>query len=167
MEREQQRRTRRGRERTSGGRRGRSSSPSSLDSDAGGYIPREEDFLDRGADEMDSFAGSSIDDIFTYTGGMQSGPSRNSNQLTVQQVRARRSLQRSRQDPAWSDTLTEDSDSDGGKGSGDVPTCSICLDRVKKVSTRRVLTCAHVFHASCIAEWLQRSNRCPLCRTEQ
>ena len=59
------------------------------------------------------------------------------------------------------------SDSDVDESAGDVPTCSICLDRVKKVSSRRVLTCAHVFHASCIAEWLQRSNRCPLCRTEQ
>ena len=147
--------------------RGNSGQSSSSDGEVGAYIPREEDFLDHGADEMDSFAGSSIDDIFTYTGGMQSGPSRNGDQLTVQQVRARRSLQQSRHDPAWSDTSTEDSDSDDDESAGDVPTCSICLDRVKRVSSRRVLTCAHVFHASCIAEWLQRSNRCPLCRTEQ
>ena len=120
--------------------------------------------LDRGADEMDSFAGSSIDDIFTYTGGMQSGPSRNRGHPTVQQVRARRALKLSQQNAEWSDTSTE-SDSDGD--SSRTTTCSICLDSVKKSSDRRVLTCAHVFHSSCIAEWLQRNNRCPLCRTEQ
>lgn len=161
IERERQRRTR---------------TTSNRHDDDDDYIPQEEDMLDHSTDELDAFAGSSIDDIFTYTGGMRSGPSsysrrhlsrspRDQSGLTARQEHTRRRLQQSQQDPAWSDTSTEE-DSDDDESANRV-TCSICLDPVKSKSEKTVLTCAHVFHSSCIVEWLQRSNRCPLCRTEQ
>ncbi|XP_010422188.1 PREDICTED: uncharacterized protein LOC104707515 [Camelina sativa] len=43
--------------------------------------------------------------------------------------------------------------------------CSVCLKSL--VSSSRILTrmgCSHVFHSSCLFEWLKRKNTSPLCR---
>ncbi|XP_010424562.1 PREDICTED: uncharacterized protein LOC104709689 [Camelina sativa] len=44
--------------------------------------------------------------------------------------------------------------------------CSICLQSLgssSKIPSR--MSCSHVFHDSCLVEWLLRKNTCPLCRT--
>jgi len=46
-------------------------------------------------------------------------------------------------------------------------TCSICLSEENLRESREgtsLLGCGHVFHRSCLVEWLKRSQRCPLCR---
>jgi len=44
--------------------------------------------------------------------------------------------------------------------------CPCCREDVAP-SSSSVTSCAHVFHADCLARWLERSRRCPVCRTEQ
>lgn len=46
--------------------------------------------------------------------------------------------------------------------------CCICLDNFKPDENVIVLPCdrKHVFHASCIADWVKRNNNCPLCKQE-
>ena len=41
--------------------------------------------------------------------------------------------------------------------------CAICLDDLTKRQLTR-LECGHDFHSKCVLEWLQRSDRCPLCK---
>ena len=43
--------------------------------------------------------------------------------------------------------------------------CCICLDDFQDdVSTVLVLHCGHIFHNSCINEWLSSKDSCPICR---
>ena len=42
--------------------------------------------------------------------------------------------------------------------------CAICLDDLAKRQLTK-LECGHDFHSKCILRWLQRSDRCPLCKT--
>ncbi|KAJ5608727.1 hypothetical protein N7528_009294 [Penicillium herquei] len=42
--------------------------------------------------------------------------------------------------------------------------CPICLNPPALSETVAVLHCEHMFHTGCIAQWLRRSNSCPLCR---
>jgi len=48
--------------------------------------------------------------------------------------------------------------------------CSICLSKIKKRQKFRALPCSevkqHCFHTTCIDEWLQRNNSCPVCRAK-
>jgi len=48
--------------------------------------------------------------------------------------------------------------------------CSICFDEFEETegdhSDLARLPCSHVFHYHCIAQWLERSRTCPLCRLE-
>ncbi|CAO1627692.1 unnamed protein product [Sympodiomycopsis kandeliae] len=44
--------------------------------------------------------------------------------------------------------------------------CNICLEEWTDSDSCRILTCRHVYHQSCVDEWLQKSsNSCPMCRT--
>ncbi|KAI5186332.1 hypothetical protein NEHOM01_1396 [Nematocida homosporus] len=44
--------------------------------------------------------------------------------------------------------------------------CPICLEEIETGAVVRRLVCSHMFHSSCIAEWLtQYANECPMCRT--
>lgn len=44
--------------------------------------------------------------------------------------------------------------------------CAICLETL--VNTERMsLICSHVFHESCINDWLNGHETCPICRTIQ
>lgn len=51
--------------------------------------------------------------------------------------------------------------------------CSICLKRTfcnSEGAKRRFckrLCCGHVFHVTCVNEWLLKQTKCPLCRCEQ
>lgn len=42
--------------------------------------------------------------------------------------------------------------------------CSICLESIEEPNSYR-LNCKHLFHTSCIKEWLVRKPTCPNCRT--
>ncbi|EEF41282.1 E3 ubiquitin-protein ligase MPSR1 [Ricinus communis] len=50
-------------------------------------------------------------------------------------------------------------DSYGGERS-----CSICLEEFQAVSEVKRMPCLHIFHGSCIDQWLNKSHHCPLCR---
>lgn len=45
--------------------------------------------------------------------------------------------------------------------------CSICLEEIPPADLVVELQCFHVFHPSCITEWLRGSKKCPMCRTVQ
>ena len=40
--------------------------------------------------------------------------------------------------------------------------CSICLSKVNKPKCKTI--CGHIFHITCLKEWLKTSVTCPLCR---
>ncbi|XP_061987976.1 NEP1-interacting protein-like 1 [Rosa rugosa] len=44
--------------------------------------------------------------------------------------------------------------------------CMVCLDEILIGGEATCMPCSHVFHESCIVNWLQKSNLCPLCRFE-
>ena len=48
--------------------------------------------------------------------------------------------------------------------------CAVCLkafeNKQKKRGFVKKLKCGHVFHGSCIDQWLARANNCPCCREE-
>ena len=41
--------------------------------------------------------------------------------------------------------------------------CVICFAELDSAERRR-LECGHVFHASCVSEWIAKDGRCPVCR---
>ena len=41
--------------------------------------------------------------------------------------------------------------------------CAICQDNIT-VDATRIRACTHVYHRSCIMNWLTMSSRCPVCR---
>ena len=42
--------------------------------------------------------------------------------------------------------------------------CSVCLEAYDDDAELRELPCGHAFHAACIAQWLEQSAICPVCR---
>ena len=42
--------------------------------------------------------------------------------------------------------------------------CSICIEVLEDDSICRLLSCFHLFHASCIDEWMRKQCVCPLCK---
>ena len=44
--------------------------------------------------------------------------------------------------------------------------CSICYDDIKEGEEMLTLPCKHVFHNSCIKEWLAKEKACPMCKQE-
>lgn len=44
--------------------------------------------------------------------------------------------------------------------------CSVCLNPVRCTRTTKRLPCNHLFHGTCISDWLLTHNNCPNCRTE-
>jgi hypothetical protein len=55
---------------------------------------------------------------------------------------------------------------DGGLGTTTGTGCVICLEEFMAGDELGALPCSqkHIFHRGCVAEWLGRSNACPLCR---
>lgn len=41
--------------------------------------------------------------------------------------------------------------------------CTICLESILETNGRK-LVCGHLYHKKCIADWLDTSDACPLCR---
>lgn len=58
--------------------------------------------------------------------------------------------------------------SDSNEGliqSGNMKTCSICLENYREKETVSVISkCGHCFHANCIHQWLGKNATCPVCR---
>lgn len=52
----------------------------------------------------------------------------------------------------FQDALTDDNE------------CSICLGKYKITDKIKELPCRHIFHKKCIKNWLERSDKCPLCQ---
>ncbi|PON92874.1 43kDa postsynaptic protein [Trema orientale] len=50
--------------------------------------------------------------------------------------------------------------------SSDVMTCTVCMEEVLSGTQLTRLPCSHVFHGSCIVEWLENGHTCPICRFE-
>jgi len=46
----------------------------------------------------------------------------------------------------------------------DESTCAVCLENMEVGSVCHKLTCDHLFHKDCIAEWFDRNPTCPLCK---
>ncbi|XP_021808416.1 E3 ubiquitin-protein ligase RNF181-like [Prunus avium] len=44
--------------------------------------------------------------------------------------------------------------------------CVICLEEIVNGSEATRMPCFHVYHESCIVNWLEKSHLCPLCRFE-
>lgn len=44
--------------------------------------------------------------------------------------------------------------------------CVVCMSDLESDELVRVLPCNHLFHASCIDEWLRRNRTCPMCRRD-
>lgn len=44
----------------------------------------------------------------------------------------------------------------------EIPSCSICFEEC--LTKLAILDCGHVFHRSCMIEWIEKEKRCPLCR---
>ena len=42
--------------------------------------------------------------------------------------------------------------------------CSVCYYNLKKGEEVHKLTCKHVFHCECIAEWFKEEKVCPMCK---
>ena len=44
--------------------------------------------------------------------------------------------------------------------------CAVCRDAFEEGhrATRMPCSARHVFHAACVAEWLERNDSCPMCR---
>ncbi|XP_028775780.1 E3 ubiquitin-protein ligase RING1-like [Neltuma alba] len=52
------------------------------------------------------------------------------------------------------------------KNEGTNRECAICLGEFEEEEwVKRLPSCAHVFHVSCIATWLRSHSSCPLCRS--
>ncbi|XP_056018505.1 uncharacterized protein LOC125669920 isoform X2 [Ostrea edulis] len=47
-----------------------------------------------------------------------------------------------------------------------VEECSICRESYREGDDRKTLQCSHVFHASCIEQWLLMRGNCPNCRAQ-
>ncbi|KAL5704145.1 hypothetical protein ACHQM5_022617 [Ranunculus cassubicifolius] len=60
-----------------------------------------------------------------------------------------------------------DEDQDISSGIGEYEYCSICLSGWgEEAQEVRKLSCSHVFHKSCVDQWLNLFRKtCPLCRT--
>merc|ERR1719361_1879151 len=45
-------------------------------------------------------------------------------------------------------------------------TCAVCFGEYRWGELITQLRCGHCFHVDCIAEWMHRATRCPLCRRD-
>ncbi|XP_077212317.1 E3 ubiquitin-protein ligase At3g02290-like isoform X2 [Tasmannia lanceolata] len=50
--------------------------------------------------------------------------------------------------------------------SEDEDVCPTCLDEYTPENPKIIARCSHHFHLSCIYEWMERSENCPLCGKE-
>lgn len=63
-------------------------------------------------------------------------------------------------------STTEEKPSDNGDIEDDRVSCRICMENYEQAVEIKTLKCFHMFHASCIDEWLLQKPSCPLCCTD-
>ncbi|KAI9081767.1 hypothetical protein K1719_036029 [Acacia pycnantha] len=52
------------------------------------------------------------------------------------------------------------------KNEGSNKECAICLSEFEEEEwVKRLPSCAHIFHVSCIATWFRSRSNCPICRS--
>ena len=44
--------------------------------------------------------------------------------------------------------------------------CIICLNNYEIHDKISYLSCSHLFHSSCIKQWIKRANKCPICKNK-
>ena len=59
----------------------------------------------------------------------------------------------------------QDDGEEGGNGE-EVDKCTICLCEFDDGEDVRRLPCMHLFHVSCVDQWLSLNKRCPICRVD-
>ena len=42
--------------------------------------------------------------------------------------------------------------------------CLICLENFKIGENTIILPCIHIFHSNCIKKWMEKNNKCPICK---
>lgn len=52
------------------------------------------------------------------------------------------------------------------KGELEYPSCTVCLTEINQNDDTVIVPCGHMFHDSCIMQWLEMHNTCPVCRYE-
>ena len=62
--------------------------------------------------------------------------------------------------------LQETKINDVNRLDSDKKKCVICLEDFKKGDKATTLPCIHLFHTTCIGNWLETKNYCPLCKFE-
>ena len=45
-------------------------------------------------------------------------------------------------------------------------TCVVCQENLPPKSKAKKMPCGHLFHETCLYEWLKKNNTCPMCRHE-
>ena len=50
------------------------------------------------------------------------------------------------------------------KCEGKIDDCSICLNKIDIDEDIIILPCCHRYHKSCILQWFNQQNTCPICR---
>ena len=69
-------------------------------------------------------------------------------------------------DPVILNNLPENKVHDPSKLDPEKKNCVICLEDFKEGDDIIILPCIHVFHKTCITDWLQSHNDCPICKFE-
>lgn len=75
----------------------------------------------------------------------------------------------SNQEAPWSLVGASEIFSSWRRPTGSDSECCICLETYEAGETiccAKTTECDHVFHKDCVSSWLQKSNRCPLCRID-
>nr|CAD1841253.1 unnamed protein product [Ananas comosus var. bracteatus] len=54
-------------------------------------------------------------------------------------------------------------EADAYSSSEDEDDCPICLEEYVSENPKMILQCTHHYHLSCIYEWMERSEACPVC----
>ena len=67
--------------------------------------------------------------------------------------------------PSAADAPTEE-EGEGGGSAEEVDKCTICLCEFDDGEDVRRLPCMHLFHVSCVDQWLTLNKRCPICRVD-
>jgi len=70
--------------------------------------------------------------------------------------------------PEYGYTEYQDLVRDARKSLGQEPSCPICCETYGASTTLVVLPCniKHAYHSSCVKEWLEKHQECPLCKAK-
>ncbi|OAY80618.1 E3 ubiquitin-protein ligase [Ananas comosus] len=90
-----------------------------------------------------------------------SEPTRHGNDACVESTAAMEKLNEILLKSSLADGLSEEADA--YSSSEDEDDCPICLEEYVSENPKMILQCTHHYHLSCIYEWMERSEACPVC----